>query len=208
MATTQEIIDYYVDLLIIQYHDKAKARATIDAVVKPVIMDQLPDQIMNGFDLDAAVGDQLDIIGKYADASRAGYNFNGPTVLNDSDYRKYIKLCIIVNTAGSSLYDIVTLLHETFGGSIAVTDTQDMRLSYQFTNAIGSVELAQFFVRSGKLPKPMGVGLSSISYVPALTNVFAFRTYAVQPNNVVGFNNYTTYNTNWPWLTYSDIIPL
>ncbi len=40
MATNQELIDYYADLLVIQYIAKAKAYATIQALVTPVVMPQ------------------------------------------------------------------------------------------------------------------------------------------------------------------------
>lgn len=49
--TTDQIIQYYVNLLIMQYYGLPKASATIAASVGPIIMDQLPLQVMNGFNL-------------------------------------------------------------------------------------------------------------------------------------------------------------
>jgi hypothetical protein len=47
MATDQELIDYYADLLILQYKQKPKAYATIQTIVKNVIMNQLPVAVEN-----------------------------------------------------------------------------------------------------------------------------------------------------------------
>jgi hypothetical protein len=68
--TYEEIVNYYVNLLIKQFYDKPKARATIYAVVRQLIADQLPLAIQNGFDIETSVGKQLDILGKYIGGSR------------------------------------------------------------------------------------------------------------------------------------------
>jgi hypothetical protein len=90
--TTEEIIEYYTQLLIIQYATKGKAVATIRALVDPVVMDQLPSLVQAAYGLDSAVGVQLNVLGKYAGVSRNGYNFDGPVTLSDDDYRTIIKL--------------------------------------------------------------------------------------------------------------------
>lgn len=68
--TVQNIIDYYVNLLIIQYNGKPKARATIELYVKELIASGILFDMRDGFNLDTAVGVQLDIIGKYAGVNR------------------------------------------------------------------------------------------------------------------------------------------
>jgi hypothetical protein len=47
--------EYYSNLLIIQYHDKPRAVGTIEAAVSGVIMDQLPTQVQNGFNLNPTI---------------------------------------------------------------------------------------------------------------------------------------------------------
>lgn len=95
-AAVQAIIDYYVNLLIIQYHNKPKAMAAIAAVAKEIIANGILLAIENGYslggygyltydsgaafdsgavydqtpDVSAAVGAQLDILGKYAGTDR------------------------------------------------------------------------------------------------------------------------------------------
>ena len=55
MATTQSLIDYYANLLILQYLGQPNAYATIQTVVTGVIMDQLPTQVENAFNLNPTV---------------------------------------------------------------------------------------------------------------------------------------------------------
>lgn len=60
--TTDDLIAYYRGLLIQQYANKPRARATIEAVVGEVISGQVVQEVFDGFDVDTAVGAQLDIL--------------------------------------------------------------------------------------------------------------------------------------------------
>lgn len=206
--TTQELIDYYANLLILQYLGKAKAYATIQTLVTPVIMDQLPTQVQDAFNLtgvNLAVGAQLDILGKYQNVSRNGFGFEGqPITLDDDDFRSFILMATIRNNAGSSLAEIQDLIHTFFPEQMMVFDYQNMQMSYLVAASIGSPELIQMFVTEGLLPKPMGVGLSVVIYAPVITEFFGFRTYSLPAMNSNPFNTYTDYQTDWPWLSYAD----
>lgn len=204
--TTQEIIDYYANLLILQYKEKPKAYATIQTIVEPVIMDQLPVAVQDAFGLETAEGVQLDVIGKYVGVSRSAYDFTGPIVLDDDDFRTMIKIGIIKNGFGSSLAEIQELIYQFFTGSLLVFDFKNMRMGYFFDSAIGSRPLAEVFVRTGFLPKPMGVQLAALIYSPDIDNLFGFRTYELPPYNVTGFNDYLDYDMAAPWLNYTDAI--
>ncbi len=76
MTTTQELLDFYSNLLIIQYTGKPKATATIEAFVGQVIADQIVQQVEDGFNLDTAIGAQLDALGTYRGAPRSIYGLN------------------------------------------------------------------------------------------------------------------------------------
>lgn len=69
--TTDELVQYYVDLLIAQYNRKPNARAFVDAMVRSVVADQIVQQTEDAFDIDTALGAQLDLLGTYRGASRA-----------------------------------------------------------------------------------------------------------------------------------------
>lgn len=208
MATTQEIIDYYAGLLIIQYSDKPKAIAHIETIITNVIMDQLPTQIRDGFNIDNAVGAQLDVLAKYVGVSRNSYTFSGPITLSDDDLRTMIIVASIKNSAGSSLYDIQELLNEFFPGQILVFDYRTMRMSYFFDSGLGSQDLAEVFVKENFLPKPMGVQLGAMIYGTPVDSFYGFRTYLQNTANNSPMNDYIVYETDRPWLSYSDAISL
>jgi hypothetical protein len=70
MADVSSIINYYVDLLIIQYADKPKARATIALYIEELMATGILFDVRDAFNLETAIGVQLDIIGKYVDLDR------------------------------------------------------------------------------------------------------------------------------------------
>ena len=66
----KQLIEYYQDLLIVQYHDKPKAKAMIKAEMEETLANLLDIQVRDAFDVDTAVGVQLDIIGKWVGVDR------------------------------------------------------------------------------------------------------------------------------------------
>lgn len=206
--TTQEIIDYYVNLLILQYRGKARARAHMSALVGEVVMDQLPLSVQNGYDVETAVGAQLDVLGKYVGVSRDTYDLDGPVTLDDDDFRILIKIKAIKNNSNSALSDIQSLLNIFFPDSLRVYDYANMHMSYLFDSDFGSTTLAGVFVRQGLLPKPMGVQLAALIFAPNIDEFYGFRTYDLPAVNNVGMNDYTNIITGDHWISYDDAITL
>jgi hypothetical protein len=206
MATTQELIDYYANLLILQYRGKPRAYATIQALATMPVMDQLPTGVMNAFDLSSCGGVLLDTLGIYIGVSRNQFSFSGPVTLSDTDYRTLLNLKIIQNANASDLKTIVDFLYTAFGNSLQLFDYKDMALDYVLNSAIGNNTLLEVFIQGGFLPRPMGVKLRTIIYNPTLDNFFGFRTYDAPEFQVEPFNNYDSYNTTWPWLTYDYVV--
>ena len=68
--TGAELIEYYRDLLIIQYNSKPKASGFIRAVLKILTIYDLIIAVRDGYNIDTAIGKQLDILGKYVGAKR------------------------------------------------------------------------------------------------------------------------------------------
>jgi hypothetical protein len=169
--TTQELINYYCNLLILQYIGKTNAYSTVAVLVQPVIMDQLPTLVQNAFNMDGtSVGVQLDVLGKYVGVTRNGTSPTGiPITLSDADFFKLIKLATITNSEGSDLNTIQNLLQIFFAGEIFVFDHKTMRLSYFVNTSLGSLNLLELFISEGLLPKPMGVQLSAPIFDSALT---------------------------------------
>lgn len=69
-ADAAAVKEYYADLLILQYHSKPKARATIKLCTDIYMADGLVFQLPDILDIDTAQGAQLDIIGKILDCPR------------------------------------------------------------------------------------------------------------------------------------------
>lgn len=66
----ENVIEYYENLLIIQYNNKEKARATVALNVRTLLSDNIVCEVQDGFNLATAVGEQLDILGKYIGVDR------------------------------------------------------------------------------------------------------------------------------------------
>lgn len=171
----------------------------------------LPLAIMNGYNLLGpypAVGMQLDVLGKYAGVTRSGYGFQGqPITLSDSDFLQLINMAILRNNSGSSLGTIDALLQQYFPGDVEVFDNANMQMSYLISSAL-STNLVQLFVTEGLLPKPMGVELAAIIYVPDINDLFGFGGYTlpIPAPNRSPYNTYSSYQTNRPWLSYANAI--
>ena len=77
MTIIEQLKKYYADLLIIQYSEKAKARATIELITSILIPansetdNLLFNDIEDGFNIEDSIGAQLDLLGKYIGFSRS-----------------------------------------------------------------------------------------------------------------------------------------
>jgi hypothetical protein len=71
--TTDELTDYYVSLLIVQYASLNNSTQTMRAIVKTLLQDQIVQQVQDAFDLNTAIGKQLDILGQFVGVSRNAF---------------------------------------------------------------------------------------------------------------------------------------
>lgn len=77
--TVNEQVAYYINLLVIQYKILPNATGTIGALASEVVANQIYDQVLNGFNLQTAVGHQLDVLASYVGAPRTIFGYS-PTV--------------------------------------------------------------------------------------------------------------------------------
>jgi hypothetical protein len=171
----------------------------------------LPLAIQNAFNVvgsNAAQGVQLDVIGKYVGATRSAFVTGiGFVTLDDADFLTLIQLAIVQNSNGSSLYDIVTVLYQFFPNEIFAYDFKNMQMSYLISTSVGSLTLLLLAIQEGFLPVPMAVQVSSIIYAANINNLFGFITYEIPTQtNTTPFNDYSSYQTDWPWLSYASSI--
>lgn len=70
LDTLNTLQEYYSNLLIIQYHGKPKAKATIKMLVNLIWVNMALLQIRDAFDWTTAIGTQLDLIGEWVGVDR------------------------------------------------------------------------------------------------------------------------------------------
>lgn len=93
-STLNNLLDYYANLLIVQYNGAKKASATIKMIANLILANLLILQIRDGFGWKTAVGLQLNIIGKWVEVTR---NYNGSLFWGNT-YLSYPKSSELVPT--------------------------------------------------------------------------------------------------------------
>lgn len=207
-----EIEKYYSNLLIAQFKSKPRARATIELIANcfAVLDDSgvsILVKIREGFNIvdRIAEGNQLEVLGKYVGINRSGPGAISKQQINleDPEYAQLIKLKTALNNLGSSLAEIDDFIDAFFPGQLRLTDLGSMKLQYLVTSAFGSRELLERVLYEKLLPKPMGVTLAAVLYVPVGGPYFGFSSYDRNKKlRNLGHNTYGNYSKNKPWLTY------
>lgn len=152
----------YLDLITQQHRDKPRFMATVEAMVTPYVhMQNVMMSFLSAFDVDYAVGVQLDIIGQWAGVSRiittpiSGVYFSwdgsndegwdhgvwkspndpdsGFTTLPDDLYRRVIRAKIFSNVSCGCVSDIYRILDQLIptAGIVKVVDNQNMSMTLQ-----------------------------------------------------------------------------
>lgn len=181
-----ELIEYYRNLLIIQYSVLENAPDHIRALIDVIMFFDLMEEVRDGYDIDTTVGVQQDIIGKYLGIDR---NIPvSPFVLSDTDYRFYQRLKIIQNNSNHSTKSIVELVFQIFGTDLLFFDRYNMSIAYIFPESEQAlVDLAK---ELKLLPKPAAVGLS-LTYTTDINNIFGYRKYTgTTPPWTIGYRKY------------------
>jgi len=211
MQTVQEIVESYSQLLVLQYKTKPKAVATIETMaleaLMPLGLDQLvanngdpltdnegnllvtgdflngllPLQLLQACNLANAVGQQLDILGKYIGVSRNGYTFSQAITLDDDQYRQFLNIMVVRNRLRFDVKSIQEFIHQFFPGVLQVFAYGNMSIGYGYLVAIGSNVMAEFFIRAGQLPQPLCVGLKPLIYLYPNNNYFGLRNTVDPP---------------------------
>lgn len=185
MATTT---DTYLALVTAQHRDKPKFTAMIRAIIDPIVaQESFIEHLPLDFDLDQAIGAQLDAVGewvgrtrfvrtpianvwfRFGDATRGfgrglwkrPYDTeDGVTRLDDGTYRTLLRAKIAANNWDGTLPAAKAALEIIFPNGetqIVVTDNQDMTITFGVAGVIPSA-LFIALLSDGYLPlKPEGV---------------------------------------------------
>lgn len=70
MADVTDLVEFYRNLLIIQYNRRPKASATMKLLAETMLANGIYFDVLNGYSVETAVGVQLDVIGKYVGIDR------------------------------------------------------------------------------------------------------------------------------------------
>lgn len=190
---------YYSNLLILEYRNKPKAKATIESVVG-LLPDDMILSIINGFNIETAVGKQLDILGKYIGISRDYIKDGAVTLLTDDEYRVLLKLKIACNTSNLSHGSIDRSLYDLFGSDVRMDSVGNMEMTYFVPFDFEPVVIAA--IQKNALPRPMGVEVHYV--IEDKKKFFAYCDYDDQSAVYrTGFRDYNNPDKDGETFTYS-----
>jgi hypothetical protein len=164
MSTPVQVLplSYYVGLLTSEYRQSEKLNLWLLAVLS------IASDISNclslmayAFDLDYAVGVQLDTLGVIVGVSRTVPfmpSGGGGQVLDDDTYRLLIKATIANNQWDGKIGSLYPIWKSLFaGGTISILDHQDMTVDVVLTGSFTSI-IQDLIVHGMIVPKPQAVG--------------------------------------------------
>jgi hypothetical protein len=208
-------VSRYIGLITSEHADKPKFNAMVSAVAQCFVDQQNAlGSFIPSFDLDQAIGDQLDIIGEWVGISRrvstplagvyfsfdiAGVGFDqgvwqgpfdpstGITLLDDETYRALIRAKIGANHWDGTLGSSASILDQIFnsGTHVLIQDNQDM------TMTIGV---------SGTIPSAILLALLKGGYIPLKPEGVLVNGYVVTSSNggsIFGFDMSGPYVSGW-----------
>lgn len=200
-----EFVSQYLNLIILQYQEKPKLLAEATAIIE--IFENLKnssDQLKSAFDIDTAVGNQLDIIGKIVGLNRkvsqvvpkVYFGFNnknsnalgfgqapfykttyakyGDLTLNDEDYRFYLKAKISINFMKNNIHSINDIIAYLFNNNAYVVDNKDTTFTLYINENVNTRQV-QYAKSLDLLPRPQTISYNNV------------QTY--NESNTFGFNN-------------------
>lgn len=109
--------------LLVQFKDSVNLHALVKALVKPFqALEQAAFQVLDAFDVDTAIGKQLDMVGGLAGEDREARS--------DVAYRAYIKARILANASDGAPGTIYALARMLLGDDPTVTYEPDFPAGY------------------------------------------------------------------------------
>lgn len=164
-------IERYLSLVTSEHSTKPKFMAMLTSALTKADIDIDFDTV---FDLDSAVGAQLDICGAVLGLSRRltfQPSDGSSAILNDGDYRALLRAKVVLNQWNGEFETLTDALNE-WNPSVdfIVKDNQNMSLDII---VIGTNQLQKELIANGYVvPKPAGV---SINYLISEDTIFAYE---------------------------------
>jgi hypothetical protein len=164
-------LGYYLGLLTSQYRNSPKWNAFLTLLLRKLDdVSQCLVQMEQSFDLDNALGPQLDAIGSIVGASRTvpfqptgGLN----PVLGDADYLVYLKARASQNQWDGTIDGLQAVWQTLFsGGTIIIADHLNMTATIFLTGSFSPI-MEQMIVNGLIVPRPQGVRYDYVFNLPA-----------------------------------------
>ncbi len=106
----EQLVEYYADLLILQYKNKPKAREHIKSILNKILIFDIIHGVERGYDIEEegvvqSTGKQLDTIGKYVGVSRQKKVFIFETYFGSRHYKDIDANTRLTRITGARGYD-------------------------------------------------------------------------------------------------------
>jgi hypothetical protein len=156
-------LEFYLKQIPSEHYDKPRFTSWLAAALDvPVSGMSVLEAFTDAFDVDFALGAQLDIIGQYAGVSRAlpfQPSDGSSPLLSDELFRRLIKARIIRNNWDGTIPQVLELWQNMFPAySLVVQDNQDMSMTLEIEGMEYGLE-KELVMRGYIAPKPAGVRL-------------------------------------------------
>jgi len=202
-------INKYLDSITSQHRDKPRFIGWLSANL--TIIDNAYTALKSmddNFDLDNAIGTQLDmlgiIIGRQRTLTFQPLNGFSP-IMDDETYRLALKAKIAMNNWDGTIPQMYEIWNDIFGADndldLQIQDNQDMSFNAYITGYVDPLQ--QDLIQHGYVvPKPQGVkvnyiGKSEIDFTPYLGMIVSISksetiTMTYNPKEIINFKEYPT----------------
>ena len=185
MASEQdinEVVKFYSNLLTAQY-DKPKAKAHLENFLKTASITGVLQDLQTAFDIDTAIGKQLDIVASTKGIDRT---YSGG-LLTDTEFRLILYFQIAKNKSNNSLYEINELMFNFFNGNVKVFSDK-MEIHYIIPLDISNILVKA--IEKKALPRPIG---NVLNVIKTDEDFFCFANYGATQEDLdkmIGFDSY------------------
>ena len=160
-------LNFYLDLVTSEHSTKPKYMAWLSVLLTPLIdAIKLNEDVKKAFDLNTAIGAQLNIIGKWLEQPRQ-VDFQptdgSSSVLNDNYYRTVLKAKVVKNQWTGTISNFYSFWNVLFKGQplqIYLVDNQDMEpVAIIWSSSVDQM-MQDLIANNYIVPKPAGLGLT------------------------------------------------
>lgn len=187
-------IDRYTNLITSEHNKRPNFMASVAATIQgPSDLQSTLNSMLSLYDIDAAVGDQLDKIGEWIGISRVlketiGSPFNISS-LDDAHYRILLFATIAANQWDGTVpgaYEIWSIIFAPYGLHILIQDNQDMSMELTLYGGTPDALTLAMFTGGYLSLKPAGVAIAAY-LIPSIPSVPMFG-FDIENDVISGFD--------------------